>query len=364
LASAPAVAVLGLSLAWQALRGGRALREWPVLAALFVLGLAPYLHIVWTDTHRDAAMNYNYLKHVDQVLFPETGVPTGAFASPAYRLGWLVLGRNEIPGVHSPFHAWNTLRTLVWSTPLVLLFELGPPAALLAIRGFLAFRREDRGEADRIAWLAAASLAFSVAVTSGPLLGLFLLFALGPVGLLAARGLEAWLPDRARRTWPWLLPLAAAGVMLVPHALRLWSYDHPIGPKRWTVLDEDTSRQLRLLRRFDGPYDARDYGLGALRAIPDRALVMGGWRELPILYYFQRVLGERRDLTLKPHVEMSYRTWAREHALSERPIVFLTLPDSTRDHLASVDSLAVTPGRWIYVTREAPLEADGGRVAR
>ena len=88
----------------------------------------------------------------------------------------------------------------------------------------------------------------------------------------------------------------------------------------------------------------------------------------PILYYFQRVLGERRDLTLRPHAEMSYRAaagaWAREHTLSERPIAFLTLEGTTRDHLASVDSVAVTPGRWIYVTREPLLEAASGQVAR
>ncbi len=358
LASAPAVAVLGLSLAWRSLRRRRVLREWPVLLLGFTLGLTPYLHIPWTDTHRDSV---NFLHHMDHVLFPETGVPTGAFASPWYRLEWLVTGRNEVPGAHLAVTAWNVLRTVVWWTPLVVLFELGPIAALLAVPGFLAFRRDNPLEAHRVAVLVAASLAFTVSVTFGPLLPLFLVFAMGPVSLLVARGLERLLARGGTAARPWLVPLAAAAVMLVPHAIRLWSYAHPIGPHRWTVLDEDMSRPLPLLRRFDRPFEARDYGRGALRAIPHGAIVFGESIELPILYYFCGALGERTDLTLRPHTELSYpravRAWERTHDLAEHPVVFLTLPGSTRASLTSVDSLPVAPNRWIYLTRTPLGEA-------
>jgi len=355
LACAPTVAVLGLSLAWRALRSRRALREWPVLVLAFAVGLTPYLHIVWADTHGTPV---NFLVHADKVFFPETGVPTGPFASPWYRLWWLLTGRNDLPGAPSPIVPWNVLRTLVWSPPLIVLFELGPLATLLAIPGFLAFRRENRVEADRIAVLAAASLAFSVTVVAGSLLPLFMFYAMAPVSLLIGRGLAAVVPPRLTAGRPWALPLAAGLLMLMPHAIRVWSYTHPIGPKRWTVLEEDASRPFRLLRRFDRPYAARDFGLGALAAIPPGALVVGEWRELPILYYYCLVLGRRSDLTFQPWTEPSIRvavrSWERRHDLARNPVVYLTLPRETRPVVAEPDSIEVVPGRWIHVSR-APL---------
>ena len=357
LSSAPAVAVLGLSLAWRAFRLGRAVREWPLLVLGLVIGLTPYLHIVWADTHGAAV---NYLHHADKVFFPETGVPTGRFASPWYRLLWLTTGMNQAPGASSHLGLWNVVRTFVWSTPLLILFELGPIGAALIVPGFFAFRLENRGEADRIAWLAAASLLFSLLIVSGSLLALFMLFALAPLSLLAARGLQRMLPATLVAARPWLVPACACAVMLVPHAIRLWSYEHPIGPKHWTVLEEDASRPFKLLRRFDQPYEARDFGLGALRVIPQGALVVGEWRELPILYYYCLALGERRDLTLQPlsmpACEIAVLTWERMHDVSRRPVIYLTMPAPLRPVVSGLDSVSVAPGRWIYVSRE-PLRA-------
>jgi hypothetical protein len=353
LASAPVVAVLGLSLAWRSLRLGRALREWPLLVLGLVLGLTPYLHIVWADTH---GAPVNYLHHVDKVFFPETAVPTGRFASPWFRLLWLVTGLNDAPGASPRFVPWNVLRTMVGSTPLVILFELGPIATALLVPGFLAFRRENPAEADRIVWLGAASFGFSVLIVHGSLLPLFLLFALAPWSLLAARGLQRMLPAARAGARSWLVPACACAVMLVPHAIRLWSYGHPIGPKRWTVLEEDGSRPFKLLRRFDRPYEARDFGLGALRIIPQGALVVGDWRELPILYYYCLALGKRGDLSFQPlsqpACEAAVRAWERVHDVSQRPVIYLTMPATLRGLVSGLDSLGVAPGRWIYRTHE------------
>src|SRR5262249_53647678 len=179
---------LGLSLAWRALRLGRAPREWPVLVLGLLVGLTPYLHIVWADTH---GAKGNFLHHADKVFFPETGVPTGAFASPWFRLKWLVAGMNGLPnGAPRLTSPWDLARTMVWSTPPTILFEMGPIAAALAVPGFLAFRRENRGEAWRILFLVAASYLFTAEITAWPLMPLFLLFAMAPVSLVAARGLS------------------------------------------------------------------------------------------------------------------------------------------------------------------------------
>lgn len=356
LASAPAVAVLGLSLAWRAWRLGRAWSEWPLLVLGLGVGLLPYLHIPLAD-QRDVPMNY--LRLADHVLFPETGVPTGAFASPAHRLWWLVTGMNDAPGSPAHLRLWGSVRTMFWSTPPLVLFETGPLAAALAIPGFLAFRRERRDDAMRLALLVAASYLFSIAIVSGPLLPLFLLFALAPVSLLAARGLQRVLPSAAVASRPWLLPLAACGVMAVPHALRLWSYAHPIGPRRWTVLDEDSSRPFRLLRRLDRPYAARDFGLGVLRAAPPGALVLGEWRELAVLFYYCRGLGRRPDLTLQPLAEPScwtvVRRWQAEHDPASEPVLFLSMTPALRARLVRADSIEVAPGQWVH-RADGPLD--------
>ena len=353
LSCAPAVAVLGLSLAWRASRVGRTLREWPVLVLGLVIGLTPYLHIVWADTH---GAPVDYLHHADKVFFPETAVPTGRFASPWYRLLWLLTARNQAPGATSHIEPSNVLRNIVWSTPLTVLFELGPIATVLLLPGFLAFRRENRVEADRIALMAAASFLFSVMIVSGSMLQLFLLFALAPLSLLAALGLQRMLPAARTAARPWMMPACACAVMLVPHAIRLWSYRHPIGPKRWTVLEEDGSRPFKLLRRFDRPYEARDFGLGALRVIPQGALVVGDWRELPILYYYCLALGMRGDLTLQPMSDPSHwhavHAWERAHDLRRRPVVYLSMAPAMRPVIAGLDSMSVAPERWVYVSRE------------
>jgi len=354
LACAPAVAVLGLSLAWRALRLGRAVREWPMLVLGLLVGLTPYLHIVWADVHH---ARVNFLHHADKVFFPDDATPTGAFASPWYRLKWLVTGMNGLPNAGpSLIGARELLSRAVWSTPPVILFEIGPLAALCVIPGFGAFLRENRGEAWRIVFLVAASYLFSIEVTYGPLLPLFLLFSLAPLSLLAARGLQRILPRDGPWAKPWLLPALTCLIMLTPHVIRIWSYEHPIGPRRWTMLEEDASRPFRLLRRFDQPWAARDFGLGALHAIPQGALVIGGWRELPILYYYCFALGMRGDLVLQPLAGQSQwravRVWERHHDLARQPVAYLSMDPGMRPVVAGLDSVSVAPGRWIYFSRE------------
>ena len=174
--------------------------------------------------------------------------------------------------------------------------------------------------------------------------------------LFRSRGLQRMLPAGRAAARPWLVPACACAMMLVPHAIRLWSYGHPIGPKHWTVLEEDGSRPFKLLRRFDRPYEARDFGLGALRVIPQGALVVGDWRELPILYYYCLALGMRGDLAFQPMSNPSHwhavHTWELAHDLRRRPVVYLSMTPAMRPLIAALDSMSVAPGRWVYLSRE------------
>src|SRR5262245_23878754 len=93
MAFAPFVMVVGLVLAWRVPRPGAAgsmprvsAASWVMdeisLLAVFLLGLSPYLYLVWADTHRQGL---DYLHLVEIVQWPVSPVPE-TFRSPLARL--------------------------------------------------------------------------------------------------------------------------------------------------------------------------------------------------------------------------------------------------------------------------------------
>lgn len=368
-ASAP-VAVLGLMLARSVARERRAVvARLTALLFTFVLGLTPYLYLVWADAHH---VGFDYLDHVQKVLFG-SGTPPPGFDTPWERVRWLVLGRNRYPEQPLVLGLRELARRMLNGGGLMVLFELGPLATALVPLGLVRLARRRPGDAWLLAGLAASSLAFSLVLESGQMIPIFLLTGTALFAILAAHGLEAtleripaWGRSGAAR---WLLAMGAATLVMVPpHLLRLRSYEQPIAPRGWQVRDEDEGRPFRLIWRWNEPYAARDYGLGAMRRIPRDALVVGAWRELPVLYYFNRIEHLRPDLSFQPY---SYpeclpavRDWQEREDLARRPIVFLTLPPEMRLHVAAWDSIEVSPGRWIHVLRSPlrDLPAPRGRV--
>jgi hypothetical protein len=97
-----------------------------------------------------------------------------------------------------------------------------------------------------------------------------------------------------------------------------------------------------------------------MRVIPRGALVIGEWRELPVLYYFRHVDGLRPDLTFQPYSHPSHlaavRVWQTSHDLARRPIVFLTMPPALRRHVVRADSVELGRGQWIFIVRHPMID--------
>ncbi|MBI5169033.1 MAG: DUF2723 domain-containing protein [Candidatus Eisenbacteria bacterium] len=362
-----AVACLGLALAWAAWREGRTWPEWPALVGAFVLGLTPYLYLVWAD---HVNLGFDYLDYVDHIFYPGTGVPDARLDGAFERLRWLVFGRNLLPGSPMEFHPGDLLRAIRKHSVPVGLFELGLPATALVVPGFVRMFRLDAGQALRMLVLTVATLLLAAQVSFGGLFALFLLFPLALVSLLAALGLEWALGFVPRGAWRSVsVPLAAALLMVPTHELRRRAYVHPIGQERLMVHDEGSNRPLRLMyRRLKQPYAVRDFGRAIVRAVPDSALLVANWPDMGVVLYHTYGLRERGDLTLmqlsRPQYLIRARVWQERHDLARRPIVFLSMPPDVRAHLAVADSLDLSGGRWAYVVRTALTDLPATRGDR
>ncbi len=344
------VAILGLTLAWHTARFQRpVIPSLTLLLVVFLLGLTPYLYLVWADTRHYA---YDYLRLVDLVHSP-SGARIPGFTSPWERVAWLVTGRNRFPVIPFAFDPEATARNLLRSGTLLFLFELGPLALPFVLLGMFRGLLGEPRTAIPLVLTGASSLLFTAAIAGGGMTHLFLLpCALVCVVFLAA-GIE---PLLARRRVTGILVLL--GVLLAPHLARIYADRQPIGPWGLRVEEEDPTLARTLLpslRGFDTP---RVYGEQALAAIPRGALVVANWPELTNLFYFQVVEGQRPDLTLSPTdgetLVQRLEGWQRSHAVSEAPFVFLSRPLDLPEAGAALDSLQLPLGRWIYV-RRAPL---------
>ena len=355
LSNAPAVAVLGLALAWRAARAGRTWPEWPLLLGAFALGLTPYLSIPIADARRTGL---DVLRHVDWGFFPGTGVPVGFLDTPWKRLLWVITGRDLAPGLHGGFHPGEWLRTLFDGGARVVLFETGPVLPLLAVAGAVLAWRAARAETARQLVMIAASVAFVAANQAGPLFAVLLMPAFAIVALLGARALEAAAARTAAPGSAWLVPALAVLVIAPAHAIRLRAYDHPIPPNGWRAEEEDGARPMRLLWSYQDPDRFRDFGEAAMRALPESALVVSRWREMTTLYYERYALGRRPDLSFQqwtwPGTLIRARIWQETHDLAKHPIVFLRWPPEMARHAAAVDSVDVSRGYRLYFVR-APL---------
>jgi len=344
---APLAAVLGLTLAWHVARTQR--HAIPALAALlaaFLLGLTPYLYLVWADTH---VVAFNYYHLVQQVQMPDG--PAADFDTPWKRLRWMVTGRGLYPAVPFPFSFQGTARGVTRCLLELFLFELGPVALALAAWGFARMLRARARDAIVLGAAAAAAILFSGAIAPATHMGIFLMPATLVCAIFAAAALEPWI---ARGALPGALLLAAA--LVPPHAIRMRANDHPIGPWHLHVEREDPALAPDRVPSYRHLRAPRLYGEQVLDAIPRDALVLAEWSEFANLTYFRIVERRRPDLELQmmseTHLTERIVRWQSGHAAGA-PLVFLSRPPALAP-AAPLDSTRLAIGRWIWI-RRAPV---------
>lgn len=356
LSYAPPVAALGIALAWRVASGGQqVVRSLALLLGAFLLGLTPYLYLVWADTQRYA---FDYLRLVDQASNP-LGLHDATFDTPWKRVAWLILGRNELPVKPFVFDPRGTAIRLLAAAATVFLFELGPLALPLALAGFRRQLVDARGAALLLAALVPLSTLFSALVGVGRILPVFLMPCVLCVALFTAKGLEPVLDrvGRAARIGPRMAvvlgALAAILVTLPAHAIRLYAYDHPVGHWKFRVEEEDAHHMGHLVPTMRGFHEPRRYGEQALAVIPHGALVVGEFGPLAILLYLHGVEARRLDLSFQPYspkLFMALGRWQEEHDPRREPFVFLGDVPRLEPRLGPLDTVAAGDG-WVYIQR-------------
>src|SRR5262249_12426196 len=265
------VAVLGLTLAWHTFKSQRyALPALVALLAVFLLGLTPYLYLVWADQQHYA---YNYLRLVDLVQNPSRA-PNPGSAPPWERVAWLVPGRNQYPPPPFAFDPIGVARNLARSGVVLFLFELGPLALGFVVTGFVRGLIGEPRTAIPLAAAATASLLFTAAFAAGPMIPIFLL----PCALVCVVFLAAGFEPLLSRA-PVLGVLALVATLSAPHLIRIYADRHPIGPWQLKVSQEDPTLAPTILPSLRQLQTPRLYGEQALGAIPQGSLVLGEWTE-------------------------------------------------------------------------------------
>ena len=356
--SLPAAA-LGLALAGRVVAAReRVVTGLLLLAGAFVLGLTPYLYLFWAD-----AQSYpiNYLKLLDTCVDP-IHHHNPVLDTPWKRFAWTLFGRNEFPTPPPiKFDGGLFIKRLGHSAATLFLFELGPLALPFMVAGFVRRVRKDQGLALVLAAALASSLLIPGLLNTGFMLGVFLIPCTLLCSLLVADGLAGaldWFAERpryGRLGAATLAILAPVLIALPPNAIRVYSYDHPLGPKRNIQVPQHDSRQLRsLIPTMHDYWGPRRFGEQAMAVIPPDALVAADWTPMTILYYFRYVEGRRPDLTILPPKPGILQYWQEVHSLAGHPFVFVGRTDQTAPYLANADSLELAWHQWIYVVR-SPL---------
>jgi len=364
MAFSPFVMVAGLVLAWRVPRTGLVwLADELALLGSFLLGLSPYLYLIWADSHH---VGFDYLKLFETAYWPVSPVPE-AFRSPLARFWWLLTSRNDYPP--RPFEAslYMVGKNISDTSFLLVLFELGPITAALVAAGIVSrWRGGKAGETRLLLSLALASIVFSVLTSGYKILSVFLIPCYLVCAVFAGHGFDAafgWLSRRRGAAIATavvlVLPLAS---VLIAHLSRLSSYQRPLGPFRSSVLEEDDIRQGGLIPTFAGYDEARRFVESAATRFPDSALVVSEWKEVMALNYLQMVEHRRTDLTLQPAgypmLLAKVAEWQKLYPPRERPVVIVGPFEPMSVHFDHVDTLRLATGQPVWIARTPLVRLD------
>jgi hypothetical protein len=210
MAFAPFVMVAGLVLAWRVPRAGVLwIADELALLGTFLLGLSPYLYLLWADGHR---IGFDYLDLVVAARWPVPPVPA-TFRSLPGRFWWLLASRNEYPPKPFQMPLYMLGKNVSDISFLLSLFELGPITAAAVVAGIVARWRANSGETRLLLALGLASIVFSLFTSGYKILSVFLIPCYLVCAVFAGHGLDAVFRALARRRGS---VVAAAVVLALP----------------------------------------------------------------------------------------------------------------------------------------------------
>ena len=360
------VAVLGFVLARRLYdEKERSLGRLGLFLACFLLGLTPYLYLVWVDSHHYV---FDYLRLAGLAENPDA--PPGTFDSPWKRVAWLIYSQDTYPPREFQLALKPMLRSGLNAVGVMFFFELGPLAAPFVVVGFLRHLRRDRTIAWLIAAIAAASLLFtSVVVPEVKMAPIFAMPCVLSLALWLSMGLEQTLIGVKSATrfshglltglimvTPILLPLSA-------HGLRSHAARHPISGLAIRLEDESRYEKTTFIPWLRDFWEPRRFGEAVLAAVPPDAVVIARFQQITTLRYLRYVEGQRPDLSFwpvnPPTLLVRLSRWQRDHAVERHPVVLVGDIPELQPYLPPLDTLRM--GEWptLFVARK-PLRGVPG----
>lgn len=355
MAFAPWVAVAGLVLVWNVPRtGARWFADELALLIAFMVGLSPYAYLVWAD---QTGHGLSYLKLVELAQWPVVAVDP-EFLSVRGRFQWLFMARNELPPIPVKFELRALAKNASDTFFLFGVFEIGPLAAIAAWSGVRRRWKSAHMHVPLMAGMFMACVVFSMVTSGYKILSVFLIPAYLLCAVFIAYGVHELLTSPTLRRSAGLLTAAVVVLLLLnavlAHSARLLSHQHPFGPLRSQVMEEDDRTERALVPSMAHESEAGRFVESAAKLLPDSALVICAWREFMALQYLQRVEHRRADLTLHP---MGYprllqlvQRWQGQFDLAHRPVVVISPLWLMAPHLMQADTLTLATGQRFVVT--------------
>ena len=353
-AFAPAVLVLGLVLAFNRPTGTRRAVYWPVLAASFIAGLAPYAYCIWADS---SGCPMNYLRYSIELSSGQYGLTEETFADPFRRLFWLVRGGNAAS--IKLFDPAELARTSAQLFITQFIYQFGIVALPVFVIGIIHLLRHRNKKAWILFGTILTAAVFTIVFGDRRMVSIFAM----PITIFVATAISFGLLVLSRRFFgdgrrlspreALIAVLFVAAMIATPHLIRS-SWDGSASIKKsMKVLVEaepDITTIIPNLRNYTEP---RDFAERVLSLVPRDALVVGLW-DIMALFYLHHVEGMRPDITLEPYFPEHYvrlERWDDRHDLAERPIVFVGRITSRMKNLECLEKITVDEESSMYVCR-------------
>jgi hypothetical protein len=330
------------------------------LAAALIIGLLPYLYLVWADR---AGYPMNYLDLKIEPAGGQYGLTPETFDDPWERIPWLIHGRESQPVVFL-VHLRPMIRQIQRVLSIEFIYHFGPVALPLFVLGMYEMIRRLRRKAALLLGIIAASSLFGAGFGIGRMLQIFLIPSTIGIAVTVSFGIRhlieriAWGAGRMHRIRYAVLVALVVVIVLTPHALRVRLQDSPSFPHDMKMHVEGEPDIRTFIPTLHDFWEPRLYGERVLELVPENAFVLGKWKEIMVLYYLRCVEGARQDIALDEYVPAHYirlNRWQERHDLSMHPIVFLRHPSELAAAIADVETLRVNNEPFMFIRRE-PFE--------
>ena len=332
LAFAPAVAAMGILLILRKpVDGAPRAACVSLLAMSFILGLTPYLYLVWI-THGNHPMDY--LRYIIEPKVGQFGTTEKAFDNPWGRVLWLFSGKQE--QLQCCFtDPRGIARNLAHMALVEFVYHYGPIAGPFFMWGAWQFARKGNAKRSLILAILIASALFCMLVDHPRMQHIFMMPLTIASAILITFGISSVLHIlfdgrvNAPRLKIFAGVIVLATIILTPHALRVCAEGSQHLPPKWKMPIESPEPEMRSalslvpnLRDYRGP---GMYGTRALELIPPNALVVCNFFEFTVLANLHYVQKRRPDITLElgfPEHLRHLTEWEKSHDLPTHPIVF------------------------------------------